>query len=278
MSRTTTSCSASACTARMASPATARTRTSRTTGRTRSPAKGKCSQHRQPRSRRGHLQAGRRRAQARRIPVRLSPSALHVPREDPHERSRHLPPAPHLDVLTEREAQEGLNVRWQKLACGGRSFDGRRARCAFVEQLRHVARSRLHQRRVRSPTSRTCSISAAARREGDALIVAVNSDRSVRAIKGPSRPLNPESERAEVLAALECVDVVVVFDEDDPQQIISRLQPDVLVKGADWAARRDHRPRDRRGPRRSRLPDPARRRLLDVGDNKKKYGVRRTLQ
>ena len=74
-----------------------------------------------------------------------------------------------------------------------------------------------------------------ARREGDALIVAVNSDRSVRAIKGPERPVNPEAERAEVLAALACVDAVVVFDEDDPQQIISRLQPDVLVKGADWA-------------------------------------------
>jgi D-glycero-beta-D-manno-heptose 1-phosphate adenylyltransferase len=74
-----------------------------------------------------------------------------------------------------------------------------------------------------------------ARREGDALIVAVNSDRSVRAIKGATRPVNPERERAEVLAALACVDAVVVFDEDDPQQIISRLQPDVLVKGADWA-------------------------------------------
>ena len=74
-----------------------------------------------------------------------------------------------------------------------------------------------------------------ARREGDALIVAVNSDRSVRAIKGPTRPVNPEGERAEVLAALACVDAVVVFDEDDPQQIVSRLQPDVLVKGADWA-------------------------------------------
>ena len=73
-----------------------------------------------------------------------------------------------------------------------------------------------------------------ARREGDVLIVAVNSDRSVRAIKGPSRPLNPESERAEVLAALECVDMVVIFDEDDPHQVIMRLQPDVLVKGADW--------------------------------------------
>jgi rfaE bifunctional protein nucleotidyltransferase chain/domain len=74
-----------------------------------------------------------------------------------------------------------------------------------------------------------------ARREGDALLVAVNSDRSVRAIKGPTRPLNPDHERAEVLAALECVDGVVIFDEDNPQTIVSRLQPDVLVKGADWA-------------------------------------------
>jgi D-glycero-beta-D-manno-heptose 1-phosphate adenylyltransferase len=77
---------------------------------------------------------------------------------------------------------------------------------------------------------------ADARREGDALVVAINSDRSVRAIKGPSRPLTPEHERAEVLAALGCVDAVVIFDEDDPRQIITRLQPDVLVKGADWPA------------------------------------------
>jgi len=77
-----------------------------------------------------------------------------------------------------------------------------------------------------------------ARREGDALIVAVNSDRSVHAIKGPSRPLNPERERAEVLAALEAVDAVVVFDEDTPHDIIAAIQPDVLVKGADWAADR----------------------------------------
>ena len=77
-----------------------------------------------------------------------------------------------------------------------------------------------------------------ARREGDALIVGLNSDRSVKAIKGPSRPITPEHERAEVLAALGCVDGVVVFDEDDPQRIIQRLQPDVLAKGADWAADR----------------------------------------
>ena len=74
-----------------------------------------------------------------------------------------------------------------------------------------------------------------ARREGDALIVAVNSDRSVRAIKGQDRPLNPDQERAEILAALECVDAVLIFDENDPQQAIARLEPDVLVKGADWS-------------------------------------------
>jgi D-beta-D-heptose 7-phosphate kinase/D-beta-D-heptose 1-phosphate adenosyltransferase len=75
----------------------------------------------------------------------------------------------------------------------------------------------------------------AARRLGDALVVGVNSDRSARANKGPSRPLNPEAERAEVLAALRCVDCAVVFDEETPHALITRIQPDVLVKGADWA-------------------------------------------
>jgi rfaE bifunctional protein nucleotidyltransferase chain/domain len=79
---------------------------------------------------------------------------------------------------------------------------------------------------------------AEARRQGDALIVAINSDRSVRAIKGPTRPVNPEGERAEVVAALACVDAAVVFDQDTPHDIISLIQPDVLVKGADWAADR----------------------------------------
>lgn len=76
----------------------------------------------------------------------------------------------------------------------------------------------------------------AARAEGDLLIVAVNSDRSVRTNKGPSRPILPEQERAELLAALECVDAVVIFDALTPADIIDQLQPDVLVKGADWAA------------------------------------------
>ncbi len=75
----------------------------------------------------------------------------------------------------------------------------------------------------------------AARREGDALIVGVNSDASVRRYKGPHRPIWPERVRAEMLAALEVVDAVVMFDEDEPRELIAALQPDVLVKGADWA-------------------------------------------
>jgi D-glycero-beta-D-manno-heptose 1-phosphate adenylyltransferase len=76
----------------------------------------------------------------------------------------------------------------------------------------------------------------AARAEGDALIVGVNSDRSVRALKGPHRPVHPQDERAELIAALSCVDGAVVFDQDTPHEIITALQPDVLVKGADWPA------------------------------------------
>jgi len=76
----------------------------------------------------------------------------------------------------------------------------------------------------------------AARAEGDVLVVGINSDRSVRAIKGPDRPITPEAERAEILEALACVDAVVIFDEETPAEIIRAVQPDVLVKGADWAA------------------------------------------
>lgn len=75
----------------------------------------------------------------------------------------------------------------------------------------------------------------AARRLGDLLVVGVNSDASVRTLnKAPDRPLVPEGQRAEVLAALASVDYVVVFDEPDPARLISEVQPDVLVKGGDW--------------------------------------------
>lgn len=73
-----------------------------------------------------------------------------------------------------------------------------------------------------------------ARSLGDRLVVALNSDESVRRLKGAPRPLLPESERAELLAALEAVDFVVVFSQPTPRELIARLLPDVLVKGGDW--------------------------------------------
>ncbi len=75
---------------------------------------------------------------------------------------------------------------------------------------------------------------AEARKLGDLLIVAMNSDRSVRALKGEDRPLQPEDERAEILAALEAVDYVTIFDDLTPQAVIARMLPQVLVKGGDW--------------------------------------------
>jgi rfaE bifunctional protein nucleotidyltransferase chain/domain len=75
----------------------------------------------------------------------------------------------------------------------------------------------------------------AARAQGDCLVVGLNSDGSVRQIKGPKRPVVPEQERAEVLASLACVDLVTIFDEPDPLATIRKVMPDVLVKGADWA-------------------------------------------
>ena len=75
----------------------------------------------------------------------------------------------------------------------------------------------------------------AARAQGDLLVVGLNSDASVRRLKGPSRPVLPEAERAEALRALETVDRVVVYEDDTPLAAIQALVPDVLVKGADWA-------------------------------------------
>ncbi|GKS65780.1 glycerol-3-phosphate cytidylyltransferase [Nitrospira sp.] len=76
----------------------------------------------------------------------------------------------------------------------------------------------------------------AARDLGDILVVGVNSDASVRSLdKAPDRPIVPEAQRAEVLAALGCVDYVIIFNESDPLRVITSVQPDVLVKGGDWA-------------------------------------------
>ena len=74
-----------------------------------------------------------------------------------------------------------------------------------------------------------------ARLLGDRLVVAVNSDVSVRRLKGAARPLVPEAERAEILAALESVDLVVLFDDDTPERVIREVAPEVLAKGGDWA-------------------------------------------
>jgi D-beta-D-heptose 7-phosphate kinase/D-beta-D-heptose 1-phosphate adenosyltransferase len=114
-------------------------------------------------------------------------------------------------VLTRTDA-----IEWrQSHACAGR-------RVVFTNGVFDI----LHPGHVR--------YLAEARRQGDTLIVAINSDRSVRAIKGPTRPVHPEAERAEVITALASVDAAVVFDEDTPWEIINAIQPDVLVKGADW--------------------------------------------
>ena len=74
----------------------------------------------------------------------------------------------------------------------------------------------------------------AARSLGDVLIVGMNGDESVRTLKGPGRPVIPAEERAEILAGLECVDAVLIFDDLTPQKVIASLLPDILVKGGDW--------------------------------------------
>ena len=73
-----------------------------------------------------------------------------------------------------------------------------------------------------------------ARKCGDLLVVGLNSDSSVKSYKGPDRPINPQGDRAGVLAALECVDYIVIFNEPAPLSLILKIKPNVLVKGADW--------------------------------------------
>ena len=92
----------------------------------------------------------------------------------------------------------------------------------------------LHERLFRHSARGTRPVSAGSEEEGDLLILALNSDVSVRAIKGERRPLLPEAERAEVVASLETVDYVTLFNETTPLRLIEYLRPDVLVKGGDW--------------------------------------------
>lgn len=73
-----------------------------------------------------------------------------------------------------------------------------------------------------------------ARMMGDVLVVAINSDESVRKLKGPQRPINSQEDRAEVLAALSCVDFVTIFGEDTPVEVLKEIKPDIHVKGADY--------------------------------------------
>jgi rfaE bifunctional protein nucleotidyltransferase chain/domain len=81
------------------------------------------------------------------------------------------------------------------------------------------------------------SMLRAARALGDGLLVCINSDASVRRLKGPGRPLNPAADRAAVLGALDCVDDVVIFEEDTPERLLGELRPDIWVKGGDYDGR-----------------------------------------
>ena len=120
-----------------------------------------------------------------------------------------------------RELQEKIVPR-QKLAQVVRELKAAGKKVVFTNgcfDLLHVG----HVRYLRK-----------ARELGHVLVVGVNSDASVRAIKGPPRPIQPEADRAEILASLECVDYVTIFDEETPADLIAAVVPDVLVKGGDW--------------------------------------------
>jgi rfaE bifunctional protein nucleotidyltransferase chain/domain len=116
---------------------------------------------------------------------------------------------PFIDLETARQQRQQLRADGQRVVFTNGCFD-----------LLHSGHVRLLER---------------ARREGDFLVVGLNSDRSVGQLKGPSRPICSEGDRAVALSALESVDCVVLFDEDTPLRLIETLLPDVLVKGADWA-------------------------------------------
>ena len=114
-------------------------------------------------------------------------------------------------------------VSWERADAAIRAAQAEGQQVAFTNGCFDI----LHAGHVRYLSS--------ARATADMLVVGLNTDDSVRRIKGPLRPLNPEDLRGEVLAGLACVDLVTLFDEPDPMALIRTLQPDVLVKGADWA-------------------------------------------
>lgn len=124
------------------------------------------------------------------------------------------------------------------------SFRSYRDKVGSLERVRRAVRAAQRQRKRVVFTNGCFDLLhpghvrylAAARAAGDILVVGVNSDRSVRDLKGPGRPVQTQDARAEVLAALAAVDHVVVFDASTPVALIEALQPDVLAKGADWPA------------------------------------------
>ena len=203
---------------------------------------------RSARSRRRHVQAGRRGAQARWLSVRLPPAALHVPREVAHEGRRHLSAAASLGVLAGassstakrlREALSTMNAGAARCQAGGAveaSADGRVVFTNGVFDLLHPGHSGTSGRA----------------REGDALIVG----RQLRSLgarqQGSDRPIVREDERAELMAALASVDAVVIFDEDTPAAIIRAHRARRARERRRLAGRSDRRPRQRRGARRPR--------------------------
>ncbi|MFH1379091.1 MAG: adenylyltransferase/cytidyltransferase family protein [bacterium] len=111
-----------------------------------------------------------------------------------------------------------------------------------IHQLRLIIR-RLHAQKKKVVFTNSCfdllhvghlKLFEYCKKQGDYLIVAVNSDRSIRAIKGPSRPIIPEQDRAHLCAGLKTVDAVIIFNEETPEKLIAHIRPDVLVKGGDW--------------------------------------------
>ena len=116
--------------------------------------------------------------------------------------------------------------------------------CILTPEQAREERDRLHDEEKKLVFTNGCfdilhrghtQYLAFARAQGDSLVVGLNSDASVRRAKGPTRPVNAEQDRAFVLGSLRVVDFVVIFDEDEPRDLISKILPDVLVKGRDWA-------------------------------------------
>ncbi len=124
-----------------------------------------------------------------------------------------------MDVLTPRPPADKI-LTWSAAAVWRRALSGPLVFTNGVFDLLHPGH---------------VDVLTGARAQGAHLVVGLNSDASVQRLKGPSRPVRSEAERAYVLAALECVDAVVVFGEDTPQELVRHLQPDVIVKGGDYS-------------------------------------------